>query len=64
MRALPHLGDHPLPDWQAAGLLRPSLVQTKLATIEASLVGRQLGSLTASDLAALAQGLRTALDLP
>jgi mRNA interferase MazF len=61
--ALLRLGDHRLRDWQAAGLLRPSMVQTKIATIQASLVGRKLGALTPFDVAALDQGLRLALAL-
>lgn len=63
LAALPHVGDHRLRDWQAAGLLRPSLAQTKVATIEASAVGRQLGRLTERDLAAVSAGLRGALGL-
>jgi hypothetical protein len=41
--------------------LRPSLAQTKLATVEASVLGRKLGSLSAADLAALDRGLAEAL---
>lgn len=63
LAALPHPGDHRLADWNAAGLLRPSLAQSKLATIERTLIKRTLGRLTATDLAALEQGLREALDL-
>jgi mRNA interferase MazF len=64
LRALAHPGDYTLADWKAAGLLRPSLVQTKIATIEASLVGRRLGALTKTDLAGVDTGLRAALELP
>jgi mRNA interferase MazF len=63
LRALPHPGDRQLSDWAVAGLLRPSLAQTKLATIEASIIGRRLGSLSSADMAALDRGLREALDL-
>jgi len=63
LTALPHPGDRRLTDWNAAGLLRPSLAQSKLATIERTLIKRTLGTLTATDLAALEQGLREALDL-
>ena len=62
--AIRHPGDHVLQHWQAAGLLRPSLVQAKLATVESSIVGRRLGRLADDDLAALDRGLREALDLP
>lgn len=63
LRAIRHPGDHLLSDWQAAGLLKPSLAQTKLATIEASVIGRRLGSLSAQDLGAFEDGLRAALNL-
>ncbi len=63
LRAVPHPGDHALQDWRAAGLLRPSLVQTKLATVEASIIGRKLGRLSRPDLTAFEQGLREALHL-
>jgi mRNA interferase MazF len=63
LRALPHPGDHPLRDWQAAGLIKPSLLQAKLATVEASTLGRRLGHLSAHDLAAFDRGLSDALGL-
>jgi mRNA interferase MazF len=62
-RAVPHPGDHHVVQWRAAGLLRPSLAQTKLATVEASITGRKLGRLADSDLAALELGLREAFGL-
>lgn len=62
-RGLPHPGDHPLAEWRAAGLLRPSVVPSKIATIENRLVGRQLGALARTDLEGLASGLRDALGL-
>jgi mRNA interferase MazF len=64
LRALHHPGDYLLQDWQAAGLLKPSLVQTKIATVETGIIGRQLGRLSRHDLTALERGLREALDLP
>ncbi len=63
LHAIAHPGDHRIRDWQAAGLLKPSLAQTKLATVEASVIGRKLGSLTDNDLAAVERGLREALGL-
>jgi len=63
LTAISHPGDQQLTDWRAAGLLKPSLVQTKLATIQSSLIRRRLGTLSAADLAALDQGLRNALNL-
>jgi len=48
-------------DWQAAGLLRPSVVKPVIATIEKSLVVKKLGSLQEHDLNALRDALRRAL---
>jgi mRNA-degrading endonuclease toxin of MazEF toxin-antitoxin module len=61
--ALPHPGDHRVQDWRGAGLRLPSLAQTKITTIEASLVGRKLGALGADDMTAFDLGLREALNL-
>lgn len=61
VQASPHLGDHRVGDWQRAGLLKPSLVQTKLATIESSCLGRKLGKMSARDMQAIDAGLRLAL---
>ena len=63
LNALPHPGDHRIEDWQAAGLLRPSLAQAKVATVESSIIGRRLGTLSQRDIDALKRGLREALDL-
>lgn len=63
LNAIPHPGDHVLDEWQAAGLVKPSLAQTKLATIEASMIGRRLGRLSQADILALNDGLREALSL-
>lgn len=46
-----------LPDWQAANLLKPSVLKPLLATLEQSLIIRQLGSLSSRDQAALRQAL-------
>jgi mRNA interferase MazF len=63
LNAIAHPGDHRLNEWQAAGLLKPSLAQAKLATIESALIRRRLGSLTETDLMAFVRGLREALAL-
>lgn len=63
LSAIRHPGDHPLRYWEEAGLLRPSLAQTKLATVEATIIGRQLGRLADDDMTALDRGLREALGL-
>lgn len=63
LKALAHPGDHRIEDWKAAGLLKPSLAQTKLATVEASVIRRKLGELDEGDLAPLSNGLKEALEL-
>ncbi len=52
-------GDTPLVDWQSAHLLKPSAVKPVVATLEQSLVIKQLGQLTAQDQAALKQTIST-----
>jgi len=44
-------------------LLRPSLVQAKIATVETSIVERRLGRLSRDDVSELDRGLREALGL-
>lgn len=61
--ALPHPGDHRIREWKAAGLLKPSLAQTKLATVEAPVIRRKLGELAAEDLETFDAGLREALGI-
>ena len=54
----PKQDDHDvtLSDWRNTGLLAPSTVRLhKLATLEKSLVQRRLGSIQASDRAAISQ---------
>lgn len=43
------LGEKPVADWQGAGLVKPSVFKPILATIENTLVLRQLGSLQNDD---------------
>ena len=47
------LGEVWLSDWQTAGLLKPSAVKPVFATLEQTLIIRQLGSLTSLDRATL-----------
>jgi mRNA interferase MazF len=63
LQAVRHPGDHLLHHWQEAGLLRPSLVQAKIATVETSIVERRLGRLSRDDVTELDRGLREALGL-
>jgi len=47
------LGEVWLRDWQVAGLLKSSAVKPVFATLEQTLIIRQLGTLAAADQAAL-----------
>jgi mRNA interferase MazF len=55
--------DYALQDWQFAGLLRPSVVRVKLATINAALVQFRTGRLSDRDLEEVNKRLRLALGL-
>lgn len=61
VRAAPTIGEIDVAHWQAAGLLKPSVIKPILATIEARLVLRQLGRLTADDEKSLRQVLAAIL---
>lgn len=61
--AVAHLGDHQIEHWEDANLLKPSLLQSKLATVEPTMIRRKLGSLAPADLKAFDSGLRQALGL-
>jgi mRNA interferase MazF len=53
--------DIPIHDWQQAKLLKPSVVKPVIATIEKTLVIRQLGRLSVKDRQSLAESFRTIL---
>ena len=59
----PRPGDHRVARWQEAGLLRPSLVRPRLATLPARAVIRKLGALANEDLRSVEAGLRAALGM-
>lgn len=61
--AVAHLGDHQIEHWEDANLLKPSLLQSKLATVEPAMIRRKLGALAPADLKAFDSGLRRALSL-
>lgn len=61
--AVPHPGDYRIQDWKGANLLKPSLLQAKLATVEAGTIRRKPGNLQTGDLASFDAGLREALGL-
>src|SRR4051794_16285274 len=53
LRPAPAVGEVAVVDWQAAGLLKPSVIKPLITTIEERLVVRRLGALQAEDLASL-----------
>lgn len=57
----PTVGEVAVMHWQAAGLLKPSVIKPLLTTIEAGLVIRRLGQLGADDQTALRQVLAAIL---
>ena len=57
LRPNPGLGDVWIGHWQAAGLLKPSVVEPVCATLEQRLVLRRLGSLDDGDRAALRKAI-------
>lgn len=57
------LGDYLIANWQGAGLLAPSVVRTKIATLHRSQIHKTIGRLTPPDLQAVEQIVRTALGL-
>ena len=58
LRPTPGVGEVAVAHWEAAGLLKPSVIKP---LIEARLVLRQLGSLHADDVAALRNVIATVL---
>jgi len=55
------LGEVQVKDWQAAGLLKPSVVKPVITTIEQPLVLRRLGRLKEGDQAALRRAIAAIL---
>jgi mRNA interferase MazF len=60
-RPTARLGEVFVDGWQAAGLLKPSVIEPVFATIEHRLVIRQLGTLGVRDQAALKQAIAEVL---
>jgi mRNA interferase MazF len=50
-------GEAMVADWQAAGLIKPSVLKPVLATIEQGLVVRTMGALSSTDLRVLREAL-------
>jgi mRNA interferase MazF len=61
LRPAPAVGEVAVVHWQAAGLLKPSVIKPLISTIEARLVLRQIGQLHADDQKALRQVLAAVL---
>jgi mRNA interferase MazF len=59
----PRPGDHRVVAWREAGLLVPSLVRAKVATLHNGLLLRRLGAMLPSDMHAIDRGLVLALAL-
>jgi mRNA interferase MazF len=57
LRPNPGLGDAWISHWEAAGLLKPSVVKPVFATLEQRLVLRRLGALDDDDQAALKRAI-------
>jgi mRNA interferase MazF len=57
LRPTPGMGDAWISHWQAAGLLKPSVVKPVFATLEQRLVLRRLGALDDDDQAALRKAI-------
>ena len=61
LRPVPGTGEVWVQDWKAAGLLKPSAIKPVFATLEQSLVSRQLGALAPADREALRQAIARTL---
>lgn len=59
----PRLTDYELQAWRQAGLHQPSWIRSHLATVHRRIIACQIGTLTASDLAAVESCLRVATGL-
>jgi mRNA interferase MazF len=55
------VGDQPIDEWQAAGLLAPAVATGIIRTIKDAMIKRRLGSLSDTNLRACCQALRQAL---
>ena len=57
------VGDHPISDWRAAGLLFPSVATGIIRTVKQSMIVRRLGGMSTDDMNAIDKQLRVALAL-
>jgi len=58
LRPAASLGEVVLQDWQAAGLIKPSVVKPVIATVEQRLVRKALGTLSSSDQQRLREAIK------
>jgi len=57
------VGDHPIVDWQGAGLLFPSVATGIVRTIKQGMIAKKLGTMSQSDMRAVESNLRDILEL-
>ncbi len=57
------VGDHPIKDWEGAGLLFPSVVTGIIRTIRQGMIAGKLGIMLKADMEAIDGNLRLALAL-
>jgi mRNA interferase MazF len=57
------VGDHLISDWEAAGLLFPSVATGIIRTVKQSMVVKRLGSMPAPDMRAIDSKLKLSLGL-
>lgn len=61
MRQPPGFGEALVAEWQAAGLIKPSVLKPVFTTIEQGLVVRTMGTLSTSDLRTLRETIAQAI---
>ena len=63
VRQPPLFGDHVIENWQACGLLKPSVITCILWTVKASMITRRLGAMRQGDMLGFQRALSRALGL-
>lgn len=58
LRSAAAFGEVALQDWQAAGLIKPSVVKPVITTVEQRLVRKSLGTLSSSDQQRLREAIK------
>jgi mRNA interferase MazF len=61
LRSADYCGDTTITDWQAAGLLKPSVFKPIFTTVEKGLILKKLGRIIGQDRSALQNMLQTIL---